>query len=163
MLLLLMGSQVWWNYSSVTEVKSLLDVPEEMWDPPWHVRNLDEVALLHAKHPITTHNGSNLSHFGMQRWSWSEIKYKNRSERKSAHSRLRCSPADNTHPTLKPWSRGDAWLRSGRLIPTCLNKAADNLNIKVQLACALHQRANWTREEVQKAKFGSHNLLTVFD
>ena len=35
-----------------------------------------------------------------------------------AHEQLRCSPADNTHPTLKPRRRGDAWLRSGRLIST---------------------------------------------
>ena len=121
------------------EVKSLLDVPEEMWDPSWHVRNLDQVARLHAKNPVTTHNRIISSHFGVQRWSWSEGTYKNRIERKLVHTQLRCSPTDNTHPTLKPWSRGDAWLRSGRLIRTMMNKGADNLNIKVELACALYQ------------------------
>ena len=57
---------VWWNYSSVTEVKSFLDIPDQMWDPSWHVQNLGQIALFHAKVPIPTHNRSNSSHFGMQ-------------------------------------------------------------------------------------------------
>ena len=133
-----------------------------MWDPSRHRGNLGQNALFHSKHPITTHNQSNSSHFGMQRWLWREGKYNNRNERKSADSQLRCSPADNTHPTLKPWGRGEAWLRSGRLIPTnydkYLNKVAENGNITVELACA---KSNWTREEAEKAMVGSHYLLAV--
>ena len=98
-----------------------------------------------AEDPLSTHNRSNSSHFVMQRWLLREVKNNNRNERKSAHSQLKCSPADNTHPTLKPRSRRDAWLRSGRLIPTY--KAADHLNITGELAYALHQRANWTRQQ----------------
>ena len=44
--------------------------------------------------------------------------YKNKNERKSAHDQLRFLPADNIHPTLKPWRRVDGWLRSGRVIST---------------------------------------------
>ena len=133
------------------------------------IENVGQNALFQAKHPMGT---VNLSHSEMQRRLWSKRTWKYRNKRKSPHGQLRCSPADNTHPTLEPLRRGDAWLRSGRLIPTnyddSLNreeyskKAAQNLNITVELACALNARAHWTREEANKPKVRSECLLAIF-
>ena len=132
--------------------------------------DLGKNALTHAKHPITMydHDRSNSSHFEMQWWLWRKRKFKNRNERKSAHGQLRCSTTDNTHPTLEPWRRGDARLRSVRLILTTtvmthwwMKREAHDVNVTVELACALHPSANWTRQEAEKAKNGSHYLLAI--
>ena len=133
------------------------------------IGNVGLNALFQAKHPMRT---VNLSHSEIQRRLWSKRTWKYRNKRKSPHGQLRCSPADNTHPTLEPLRRGDAWLRSGRLIPTdyddslnreeYLKKAAQNLNITVELACALHPRGHWTREEANKPKVRSEYFLAIF-
>ena len=80
----------------------------------------------------------NSSHWEMQGWLSGKRKYKNKNERKSAYGQLRFSPADRTHPTLKPWSRGDESLdrslqisRYARILRK--NGIVDNLSLLVQI------------------------------
>ena len=124
---------------------------------------------------LTMQDRSYSSHSEMQRWLWSKKMDKNRNERKSAHGHLRCSSADNTHPTFEPWRRGDAWPRSGRLIPTKHDDSLVNERRRIfEQSSSQFEDNDWvgvrttsksklTTQEDEKAKVGSHYSLAIFN
>ena len=125
-------------------------------------------ALFHAKYLITIHDGSNLSHFEMQRWLWRKSN-SNRGMQETRRMANRDVPRLIIH--VPHWNRGAEvtldcvpvdWFRpSWRLIGEWTENETEwnNLNVTVELTCALHRRANSTRDEDKNENVGLREFL----